>query len=175
MTEIAIVSSCEKCGGWCCRCISIFEHLYLLKNSKAFPFWRILSPSKAKMINPWLPRIPGKKTVFFTCDYLVNGLCSNYESRPSTCKEYPDFENQLSDYLDNPDLFYVPWCYYRSVVCEVLGIPYKFLEDGIQCQDFYLTQILVDPQAVNSYTNPNFLRSLALKNFKGGMDVVHPK
>ena len=65
MKTFAIVSACDKCGGWCCRSISIHEHLYLLKNCRAYPFWKAMPLTKARVANPWLPAGQSPKTVYF--------------------------------------------------------------------------------------------------------------
>lgn len=166
----AIVSSCEKCGGWCCKCIAVSLKIYTARRYETYPFWSYIHTADAKCINPWLPRPFNRSShIFYTCEFLNNGLCSNYELRPDTCKNYPEVDNDVLDFLDNPNLFYVPWCHYRGIALELLNEKFITFEDGESCRLFYLEALRMSPELSSQFLNPGLLLSQASKNLEDGI------
>lgn len=140
-----IVSSCEKCGGWCCKA--------LVTAGASDSIWLNLDPDLVIQQNPWIPRevrIPTFQWV--SCSRLgEKGLCSQYNNRLVACRDYPNLDKLLMEYLSEWAWFYVPWCSYRSAILEVLGIEYQFIETGEQCRLLYLHEILNDPSIATDF------------------------
>jgi len=168
-----LVSDCSKCGGWCCRCVSVHKNFFSQPIDEHLPkFWRQITFEEAKILNPWLPSCLvgydlSKDYNYFVCPHLEDGLCSYYSVRPETCREYPDFDAQFEIFLENPDAFYTPWCYYRRAVLEILGIEYETLNTGEECETKYREKLAATPELAQKFLN---LSSPVCKTCQSSMD-----
>ncbi len=166
-----IVSDCSKCGGWCCKCITINKKVFEGENAYApYDYWRQITLEEALILGPWhRSGFNPDEIVFFECERFKDGLCTDYENRPDTCSGYPNYDQNLEIFFDYPDAYYVPWCFYRMTVLEVLGIAYEVLEDGEQCQMKYLEKIIQNPETAKKFHNPDLLISKACQSSKDGI------
>lgn len=149
-----IVSRCDLCGGWCCKCLNS-GGLYL-------PFWIPVQPSSISSYNPWIPQIFAQKSDWVTCTLLSpNGTCMDYSERPEVCRAAPNLELLLFEYLEGLADFYCPWCYYRQFILDLKGIPYIVLPSGTLCAQRYLQKIKANPSLADIYVGSAELRELA--------------
>lgn len=134
-----LVSNCAACGGLCCRC--------LVTGGEYKPFWISVTPEQVAFYNPWIPvSVNLEQHQWASCQFLnEDGHCIDYAERSSYCRRYPNFDSFLFEYLDDVAFFYCPWCYYRSIVLEIKGIPFIFLDTGEQCMKHYLEQFKTNP------------------------------
>jgi hypothetical protein len=128
-----IVESCELCGGFCCRAITLDMGI------RAPQCFKKINGLQALGKNPFLPLhelVYLSKDVpveFYSCDKLKDGLCSCYDNRMEMCKRYPVYQgmDQLLHFV-----FVVPWCHYRMyrLILENEDYEFKTLQE---CLDFY--------------------------------------
>jgi|WetSurMetagenome_2_1015567.scaffolds.fasta_scaffold00469_32 hypothetical protein len=76
------------------------------------------------------------------CTSLIDGICSDYETRPLACVGSPYFDGGPSEYPSNK--FSVPWCCFRKEVLDLLNIPYEILPTGNDCIIAYTERGLSD-------------------------------
>jgi Fe-S-cluster containining protein len=169
-----IVSSCSKCGGWCCKCIAIAKSV-LIEGAPLPSFWRQITVEEVNQgalndLLAWKPKeVNFENFAFYQCEMLKGGLCSVYENRPKTCSDYPFYSSRgFEEYLDHPDAFYVPWCFYRMIVLESLGIEFEVLGDGDACLTKYLEQISYDSETAQKFQDPDLLISKAFLSSTDG-------
>jgi len=76
------------------------------------------------------------------CSSLIDGICSDYETRPLACVGAPFYDGSFEEYP--PNKFIVPWCCFRKPILDRFGIPYEILPTGDDCIIAYTEQGLGD-------------------------------
>ena len=166
-----LVGSCVKCGGHCCKVITLPNPSLNHKYAKFPPydFWAEVTIDSAAALNPWLiSEVSWEKFRFFTCAHMQNGLCAIYKERPIECRDYPRYDAVFESYCEYPDCFHVPWCNFRIPVLDAIGQEYEILEDGESCRLKYLEMIATGEYSPRKCLGHNLLKLLASQIFMAG-------
>ena len=120
--------NCKKCGACCRLAISEFSPAALLEKASkgdkfAKEFISTFSPvseddAKSQFgLYVDLINESGEKVFYYNCKKVTeDNLCSDYENRPSICRDYPDNPVQMS----HPTCAYIGW--HESIQTIVLTI-----------------------------------------------------
>lgn len=121
--------NCKMCGACCRLAISEFSPVVLLekaskgdKFAKEFistftPYEDLTEPEKQFKLYVELLKESGEKVYYYHCKKVTeDNKCSDYENRPSICRDYPDNPIQLL----HPTCAYIGW--HESIQKIVLTI-----------------------------------------------------
>lgn len=88
------------------------------KDVHTFTMITKISKRRAKKKNKFLVDQVGNTQDYYTCKNLKDGICTNYENRPSMCSKYPNYSNTEAEWkkwvleTDNLIGLYTPDCTY---------------------------------------------------------------
>ena len=91
-------NGCSACDAKCCSSNIIFASLYDI--DKATEHFPILFYVRDKQISPVYFFYYGEE-IGQKCPYLINNLCSIYETRPYACRSYPFSFEHTQPYYDD--------------------------------------------------------------------------
>lgn len=128
-----LVDDCIKCGGFCCKGIT------LNSGRSVSSFFQRINGEELLMHNPFAPLhelllIASTPIDYYRCSQLdwKTGLCKDHENRPEMCVHYPSsHDDELVNFI-----FIVPWCTYREKQLILKGEVYRFATLS-ECMHYY--------------------------------------